>query len=318
MTKKAKTAPQKAVTLPVIPERKICILGTTPSRSLAPFGDDSWEFWTIGPGGKDNNRWDALLELHGPSTWPDGFKEYIGQISTQVPESRFIGEREVKKRIITMDRMPGWSDANVGYPKAYMIGKYRRMWFSSQISWALTLAIEEGATDIGLYGIDLEAGEEYEAQFEGARHFIDMFSVAGVRFHIPGHCGLFRDPDPYPDRWESVEALYVQSKVHFLEPMLGQHQHALSQLVAEVNNLDGQIGALKWARDSGLSNEAAEARLKELEAAYPQRHGAYLQTQATVHRIEGELEFARHWLRMFVHKGRAFRHDLTNIWACPS
>ena len=40
-----------------LPAKKIGILGTCPSRMMAPLADPSWEIWTIGPGGKDANRW---------------------------------------------------------------------------------------------------------------------------------------------------------------------------------------------------------------------------------------------------------------------
>ena len=75
--KKPKKTPRKARpqkrAFPV-KERKIAILGTTPSRMQAPIDDPSWEIWTIGPGGKDAHRWDRLFELH--NTWPWDFGPY--------------------------------------------------------------------------------------------------------------------------------------------------------------------------------------------------------------------------------------------------
>lgn len=221
--------------------RKICILGTTPSRGLAPFSDDSWEFWTIGPGGKDANRWDMLFEVHGPSTWPEGFKEYITQLSQVQPEKRICNGREITKTVITMEPMAGWA-SNAGMPRKQIEDKYGWMWLSSSISWCIALAIEMGATEIGLYGIDLESGEEYEAQFEGARFFMDHARLTGIKLHLPPGCGLLRDPKPYPDRWESVESLYVQKKLEYLRPILTQKHNQLAQTQSEVYQLQGEMG----------------------------------------------------------------------------
>ena len=66
------------------PEKKIAILGTTPSRLQGPIAEDSgWEIWTIGPGGKDAHRFDRLFEVHG--WWPKDFDGYLNDLSKIKP-----------------------------------------------------------------------------------------------------------------------------------------------------------------------------------------------------------------------------------------
>jgi len=219
--------------------KKICITGTTPSRMQAPFDDPSWnppngEIWTIGPGGHNVTKWHALFEIHGPTTWPIEFAPYLECLkTTQAP-----------KRVFTTTAVPEWP-TNVVLPKERYYEKYGKVWFSSSIAWCIVQAVEEGATDVGLYGIDLEAGEEYIAQWIGCRHFIDMFTAQGVTFHMPDGCGLMRDPSPYPDRWETHTALTIQKKLEQVRgqkgPLLQKHE----SLSIEIRHKEGWKAAIE-------------------------------------------------------------------------
>ncbi len=331
------------------PVRKICILGTTPSRVQAPFGDDTWEMWTIGPGGIDANRWDALFELHGEDTWPTGFKRkvaemtafydecgpdcfplgtrdhlaglkkladehgargqgeafdaYLDKLSKIQPETRQCGDRVVTKRVYTSKAMNGWA-SNVVFPKQQIIDKYlRQVWFSSSISFLLGLALDEGATEIGLYGIDLESSEEYCDQWAGAAHMIDLAILSGVPVHMPAHCGLRADPAPYPDRWETVPALHMQSKVKYLEPQLQARIAEREQLALDISKGAGAIEALNYVLQNVGESDVIKKNLTEIEAVQGRRH-AHLGTLTNeIHIINGELGAFRHMIQRFVWTG---------------
>ncbi len=75
---------------------------------MAPLNDLSWEFWTLGPGGKDTNRWERLFEIHGNGYWPEGFRGYLQELSEVQPP----------RIIYTEDAMPDWP-ANVVIPKQH-------------------------------------------------------------------------------------------------------------------------------------------------------------------------------------------------------
>lgn len=269
---------------PSRPVRKIAITGTTPSRGMAPWHDPSWEKWTIGPGGSDdpNMPWDAIFELHGQDTWPRGLRRHLEKIGEYAVPPALAGHLEglkalsekykksvpeafdgyvdllknteplqrstpdgriVQRRVFTFDALPD-AKANVIYPKLYMWGRWGKRWFTSQVPWAIALAIEEGATDIGIYGVDMESSEEYVAQLDGCRFFIDMCRYAlGIKVHLPANSGLLRDPNPYPDRWETQFALMVQDK-------LGRLNHALGEIAPQIRNLELQQATLTGERNA--------------------------------------------------------------------
>jgi hypothetical protein len=217
------------------PERKIAILGTCPSRVMAPVDDITWEIWTIGPGGKNTSRWERLFEVHGAESWPPGFKDYIDEL------------RKVKSPQIIYTEMPVpiWP-ANQVINKDALFHKYGRMWFQSQISYALAIALEEGVTHLGIFGIDLEAGEEYRSQYTSAKHFMEIARLAGIDIVLPSGCGLLRDVNPYPDAWETHLARTLKAKIDYLQGMMNQKQMQASQLGAEINGLQGEIGAFQF------------------------------------------------------------------------
>lgn len=253
--------------------KKIGITGTTPSRMQAPFDDPDWHFMTIGPGGHDVTRWDDLFEVHGPSTWPKEFEAYLNALKAAEPP----------KRVFTTVAIPDWP-ANVVMPRERWFDTYGRCWFSSSIAYCIVQAVEDGATDIGLWGIDLEAGEEYRVQWIGCRHFIDLFRDRGIRFHMPAGCGLLRDPTPYPDRWETHGALMVQQKLDFLRGQLAQKQFIHSDLMVRIHHIEGRVAAITDGETKELLPQLAED-LKKL-------HDECGATAAVINQLIGSIDFA--------------------------
>lgn len=227
------------------------ILGTCPSRLTGPLADMSWDVWTIGPGGKNSNRWNVLFEIHGKGTWPEGFAEYLHELKQERPP----------RRIYTEQPMPDWP-ANVVYPREHLFAKYGPKWFTSSISYALALALEENVTDLAIFGIDLESGEEYEHQFHGARYFIDLARLCGVNIIMPRGCGLLRNPMPYPDSYETHLAQTIDSKVTFLSGLMEQKRAQHGQLLAEINHLGGELATFDFIRKLYvIGGESADRRL---------------------------------------------------------
>ena len=279
--------------------RKIAILGTTPTRMQAPLGDDSgWEIWTIGPGGKDANRWDRLYEIHG--IWPEGFKEYLDDLRAVEPPQEIWSMRPLEN-----------AKSNKVYPKEEILEKFsRHMWFSSSISWCIAHALYESdnnpenpVTDIGCWGIDLESGEEYISQFVGAAHLIDLAIDRGIRFHLPFGCGLDRDYRCYPDRFETNFALTAEKKSEWLGNMVRQVEAEFEAQKVQVNRMEGQLLLQQhWFAQfkDQVKELISEDSLREMEAQLQQANMHLGHLAANVNQLKGELEATQFYRRMFV------------------
>ena len=322
--KQPQLAEVKVAELPSAPpspkERKVAILGTTPSRMEAPIGDESWEIWTIGPGGKDAHRWDRLFEMH--HEWPEDFDGYLNDLSKveaprQVytlapmqPATETWARRHGKDEKWLKEKVQGDFASNVVIDRGPIFEKYGRMWFSSSIAYAIVIALEEGVTHMGLWGIDLESGEEYISQHAGCRHFLDLARLAGVTIYLPEGCGLMRDLTPYPDRYETHLALTLERKHKWLTEMLKKTEPEYEKKKLDVFRTEGAL--LMMRKLAGLSVEMKEKKAKiedmlaYLEQEIPKgeqelvnRNSELGVTAANINRLKGELDATQFYRRMY-------------------
>lgn len=282
--------------------KKIAILGTTPSRMEAPIEDPTWQIWTIGPGGKDVHRWDRLYETH--TVWPEEFAEYLDDLS------RVEAPREVRSIVPMKTRMRHWAArwkhdeawlaekitgdwaTNVVIDRELLFERHRRMWFSTSICYAIVDAIEEGATHIGCYGIDLESDEEHISQFIGCAHFLDLARLRGIELSFPAGCGLDRDLNPYPDRYETHLALTYEKKIKLLETLLNQCRLELDAKRTHAVRVEG---ALMKMREMNAGQEI----MKPGEEEYVRVQQEAQSFENRFHQLEGELSATRYFQRMY-------------------
>jgi hypothetical protein len=294
-----------------VPSRKIAIFGTTPSRMEGPVNGDGWDRWTIGPGGKDTHGWDRLFEIHG--TWPEDFKGYLNDLSkekravyTLWPMTSKMEEwAHGKDAKWLAETIQGDWSSNVVIDREALYEKYGRMWFSSSIAYCIALAIEEGATDIGCWGIDLESGEEYISQHMGCKHFLDLAKAVGINLHFPDGCGLMRDLNPYPDRYETHLALTLEKKHKWLGNIIAQKEPEYENLKADLHR---QEGALLCIRNIVARAGGKEITLKPEELAEEMKGGeAHLnkinqnlgQAAANINHLKGEQSATQYYRRMY-------------------
>lgn len=329
--KKAEQAGAVTQAAPVPATKKVCILGTTPSRSLAPFDQPEWEMWTIGPGGCDTPgmRWERLFEIHGPTTWPRGFNRLLQEfermhlpepmtlhlkglreLARDTPQGKLpegfdgylnnvLGKTQPPKIVYTTEPIPDWP-ANQVIDKQAMFRKYGRTWFSSSISYALAKALDEQVTDLGIYGIDLESGEEYRSQWMGAKHFIDMARDRGVRVYMPQGCGLMRDPNPYPDCYETDNAFACEAKLLQLNGLAAQTRAEYEQALAEIHRREGALYALSGFKDAEQAIRDHIALMEKEKAELSQKLS---HLGGTLARIEGERNAFDFWKQRYVIHG---------------
>ena len=164
-------------------ELKIALIGSAPSSVRnAPYSDPSWQVWGCSPGAYGvvpKGRSDVWWELHRYEPGQQWFSpEYC----------QFLKDH---KRVMVAEHVPQIPNGET-IPVAELVAKYSDWFFTSSVAWMMAVAIEMGATKIGLWGVDMAATEEYEVQRSGLHYFAIEAARRGIEVGVPPESDLFR------------------------------------------------------------------------------------------------------------------------------
>jgi hypothetical protein len=174
---------------PVIPSpavgvgrlRKIALIGSAPTVDLAPWYDPSWEIWahaTVHPYCK---RVDRYFDLH-PWEW----------ISTK-PVPGYLKWLADNQTPIYMQRKFSKVPASLRFPRERLEAEYPR-YFTSHVAWMIALALAEGVSHLGFYGIHYALDEEHKKQRAGCEFWMGIAVGRGVQIVNPPGSPLLREP----------------------------------------------------------------------------------------------------------------------------
>lgn len=212
---------------------KVAIVGTSPHWQEAPFTDSTWEIWSLGRNYTRIPRWDRWFELHDPAeiakTW-EGNEDQ----KAQAREAYFTWLVEAGKGgnpvYVQGDKWPEQvADYLKDYPKAAVMEEFGRQYFTNSIPYMIALALMEGATEIGVWGVDMALDSEYATQRPSVEYFIgivDGMYRAGrmdAPLHLPDGTSLLKTPTLYAlEKPSPLRAVLMDQK----EKM----EHAIKQL----------------------------------------------------------------------------------------
>lgn len=173
-------------------KKRIALIGSAPSSiNLAPYDDPNWFIIGCSPGAYGPcRRADAWCELH--------------RFEPQIPGQMGSGKPWFSPEYCEfMIRLSGtvWMSPPLPtefrnakpYPIEYMIERYGPYFFSSSLSYMFALALETpGVEEIGLWGVDMSAHEEYGQQRPGCQYFITLAQQRGIHVTIPPESDLLQ------------------------------------------------------------------------------------------------------------------------------
>lgn len=162
-------------------ELKIALIGSAPaSVRLAPYHDSSWQIWGCSPGVYGvAPRTDVWFELHRYEPGQPWFSpEYCQWLSNHVGPVYMAEQRPEIRNSITL-------------PVEELTEKYSSYFFTSSLAWMMAMAMEAGATKIGLWGVDMAATEEWGDQRSGLHYFGLKAEELGIEVGVPPESDLF-------------------------------------------------------------------------------------------------------------------------------
>lgn len=193
--------------------RKIAIVGTAPSSvDDAPFGDMSWEIWSLGANQVKIKRFTKWFELH---------TFYALEQADALQPQRMEFFKKIGKDLYIGHENPALPEA-VMYPKDAIVSMFGN-YFTSSIAWMIALAIYEGADEIGVWGVDMIGDCEYSHQRACCEYLLGIARGKGITVTIAPQSPLLRAQRMYA--FEHTE-------------LAGETQARIAEARAESNKAD--------------------------------------------------------------------------------
>lgn len=188
---------------------KVAIVGFAPSSMrLAPFGDESWEIWTLNNiyASFDIPRWDRWFELHR------NFREYpplhdarvdveaivkgdARPVIKSISHIDWLKQQTTERPIFFVEAQPD-IPAAILYPLEEMKGWCQQnqvaAYFTNSISYMLAMAIAEGYATIGVWGVDMAANGEYQLERPSVEYWLGLARGMGRIVVLPKESELLK------------------------------------------------------------------------------------------------------------------------------
>jgi hypothetical protein len=231
--------------------KKIALIGSAPSSvALAPYNDPSWQIWGCSPGARPYVRKvDAWFEIHLWEPHQPWFSpEYI-DFMAKLPVPVYMLEH--------IDAIP----ASVPYPKddiLRLFGPGAVFFYTSSLAWMFALAIASGAKEIGLWGVDMSAGEEvYTHQRAGCQYWIGKAMERGIKVTIPPQSDLLRPTPLYGFREADPMDQKLLARKAELEARIANATNMHENSKVEILQLRGALDDLTYTRATWVQDRLA-------------------------------------------------------------
>lgn len=214
------------------PERKVALIGYTDSRFEAPYGEPGWEMWGL------NNLHLQVAPEHMASftRWYD----LHDRATINADDAHVSWLKQTDLPVLMWQANPDWPTSQP-FPREELLEEFGR-YFTNSISWMLAHAILEGATTIGVWGVDMAQSSEYAAQRPSCEYFLGVAAGLGIELIIAETSDLLKAAVLYGDSDGGLRA-----KLEHRSKELGQR---LSEVRGEIERLNAAHYQLLGAKES--------------------------------------------------------------------
>lgn len=225
---------------------KIALMGSAPSSiHLLPFANPEWTVWGCSPGALVyGNRAHVWFELHryepGQPWFSEGYCKFLENFPGPVYMSHHVPS--IKNCVVL--------------PVDDLVAKYGPYFFNSSLSWMMAMAMEAGATTIGLWGVDMAANEEYFSQKMGLIVMTQIARAKGIEVGVPPESDVFTPPPLYGVC--EVSHAHIKNTIRFRELTQRKNDAELKRAQAEqeIHFLSGALDDMNYQIQTWHSNEA--------------------------------------------------------------
>lgn len=174
--------------------KKVALVGFASSYKDAPYSDPDWEIWGLNEAWKYFPRWTRWFEMHKREVFAkEGDRDQAAHVAWLQAQD---GQRPIYMLEAFSD-IPGSVPFPIDALTAQFFPDQPQGYWTSTIAYMLALAIAEGFTEIGLYGIDLASETEYVGQRPAAEYLIGIARGMGLTVTIASGSALLKAPARY-------------------------------------------------------------------------------------------------------------------------
>lgn len=237
--------------------KKIAIIGSAPSSiHLAPYRDLEWFIFGCSPGAygvagpyshawMEGHRWEPQVPGHAGTGQPWFSPEYC-EFLIRHPGDVWMSEP-----------LPIEMRTAKPIPTEYLIEKYGPFFFTSSISWMFALALETpGVEEIGLWGIDMAAKEEYGYQRAGCQYFITIAQQRGIKVTIPPESDILQPAYWYGVTENHPMMIKLTARRNELMSRRAQAEQAFNSSRDQINFLNGALDDIEYMINTWVTNQA--------------------------------------------------------------
>lgn len=235
---------------------KVAIIGKAPDSMLAaPYGDPSWEIWTLNDTNHQQQvpRWDRHFEIHPIElTKAPEYRGYFADWLSQPHGDRPIYMQEKFAEVPNSVRLP------IGE----ITQRFSRAYFTNSVSWMMAWAIMEGASEIGLWGVNMAqfgvgGRSEYAHQRPSCEYFLGLAEGLGIKVWLPEVCDLLKARNLYGFDWNHQEIKH-RARTKELRGRLAHHEQQQQAHERHFFYLKGALDQADYERQWHMGHVPAE------------------------------------------------------------
>lgn len=235
--------------------RRVAILGTAePHWRHAPFQDEGWEIWTCGGIYGVAPRIDRHFEIHDKMETCKGWGDATEEAAQREVYWKWIADQGGK--CVLKEVLPETPNAT-RFPIEALCEMFQDKYFTNTISYMIALAIAEGATEIGLWGIDMalssseEESDEYGRQRPSVEFYLGVATGMGIPVHLPPETTLLKSRKLYGFDGPVLDDfnMAAQAKIHELSERKRQIEAFIHTKQREIEQAEKDLSGASWAID---------------------------------------------------------------------
>lgn len=247
-------APQRVPQPPPV-HKKIAIVGCSDTKTLAPYGDPTWDIWAMNNSFVHTRRHTKWFEIH-PIKFENGTYWRRDLIRPGIFKwvNNFRGQdmRDYMQSLANLD-CPIWMQQqwecipkSVRYPIEEITAKFGR-YFTNSVSYMIAMAIKEisdsgGKGEIGCWGVDMATQTEYGPQRPSCEFFLGIAAGLGIPITLPPQADLLKTRFLYGFE-EHEQTAWDEKLMSMLSAMGRRKMEAMQKFEMTRKQIDQYLGA---------------------------------------------------------------------------